>query len=353
MTESWKDKVGNIQQLGGIETSVLDNGPARGNRIAWVNTGSGLRYQVAIDRCLDIGEAGYNQHNLAWLSHGGQTVPRPDTNSGVEWLYAFAGGLVTTCGLSHIGGPESDANEIRGLHGRISNLPATLESVIQPDPAAGRMEMSITAVTKESRVFGPHLELRRTIRSRLGDAAITICDEVTNRGNTACPHMLLYHCNFGWPLVDEGTDILYRGSCRSRGMDFDDALFNENHDYKKCQKPLESHTGGGESCGFIDVLPDAEGMCHVGLVNPKQNLALTLKYKKQQLPALTNWQHWGPGEYVCALEPGTHPPIGQNQARQTGALIMLKSGETRHYCLEIRVLWQAEAIRAFRASLEQ
>jgi hypothetical protein len=44
--QKWKDKISNPAQLGGIETSVLDNGTARGTRIAWINTGSGLRYKV-------------------------------------------------------------------------------------------------------------------------------------------------------------------------------------------------------------------------------------------------------------------------------------------------------------------
>ena len=156
MTKPWKGKVGNFQQIGGIETSVLDNGPARGSRVAWVNTGSGLRYRVAIDRCLDIVDTFYNQHSLAWLSHGGLTAPRPDANSGIEWLYSFAGGLVTTCGLMHIGGPESDETGDRGLHGRISNIPATVESIVQPDPASGNMDMSITAVIKETGALRPH-----------------------------------------------------------------------------------------------------------------------------------------------------------------------------------------------------
>ena len=347
MTESWKNNSGNISQLGGIETSVLDNGPARGSRIAWVNTGSGLRYKVAIDRCLDIVDACYNQYNLAWLSHGGLTVPRPDANSGLEWLYSFAGGLVTTCGLTHTGYPESDEKEVRGLHGRASNIPATLESVIQPNPTSGQTGMSITAVIRESKVFGPHLELRRTITSILGKPVIKIDDEVTNRGNMACPHMILYHCNFGWPLVDEGVDIVYKGTCRSRGMDFDDALFNDKHDYKKCQKPLQNHQGGGESCGFVDVRPDEDGLCHVGLVNSKLNLALAMKYEKRQLPALTNWQHWSPGEYVCALEPGTNPPIGQNKVKTLNELVMLEPGEKRNYHLEFTVLSDTDQIKTF------
>jgi len=353
LTNTWNDKVGNISQIGGIETSVLDNGPARGSRIAWVNTGSGLRYKVAIDRSLDIVDAFQDRHSLAWLSHAGLTAPRPDANSGLEWLYSFAGGLVTTCGLTHIGGPESDENEVRGLHGRISNIPATLESIIQPDPASGKMDMSITAVIKESKVFGPHLELRRTITSTLGQSNIVIDDEVTNRGNVSTPHMILYHCNFGWPLVDEGADIIYKGTCQSAGRDGDDELFNETHNYKKCQKPLNSHKASGESCGFIDVAPDEEGLCHVGLVNTALNLGLTIKYQKQQLPALTNWQHWGPGEYVCALEPGTNSPIGQNKAKELNELVLLEPGEKRNYHLEIQVLSKTEPIQEFLSKLEE
>jgi len=351
MERAWKDKIGNVQQIGGIETSVLDNGPAKGSRIAWVNTGSGLRYKVAVDRCLDIVDAFYNQHSLAWLSHGGLTMPQPDANSELEWLYSFAGGLLTTCGLTHIGGPETDENESRGLHGRISNIPATLESVIQPDLTCGQINMSLTAVMKESKVFGPNLEMRRTIKGTLGEAVIKITDEVINKGNTSCPHMILYHCNFGWPLINERTEVVYRGNCISRGMDFDNEIFNDKHDFKVCQKPLRSHRGSGESCGFIDVQPDNRGLCQVGLVNIQLNLGVQITYRKQQLPILTNWQHWGPGEYVCALEPGTNPPIGQNKARQSNELIMLEPGEKRSYHMKLSILSDAKEIKGFLDSV--
>jgi len=342
---AWQDKIINSAQVGGIETAVLDNGPAKGTRIAWVNTGEGLRYKVVIDRALDIVDAFYNQYSLAWLSHGGITAPRPDANAGLEWLYTFPGGLLTTCGLSHVGGPEEDQFGVRGLHGRISNTPAMIESIVQPDLTAGQLQMSITATIKESRVFGPNLELRRTISSTIGKASIAIRDVVTNRGNTAAPHMILYHCNFGWPFVDEGTQILANGKWQSRGLDMDNAVFNDRRDYKRCQKPWETHRGGGEGCAFIDVTPDSKGICTAGLYNPKLALVVALRYKKKQLPWLSNWQHWGPGEYVTALEPGTHPPIGQRKARQDGTLIFIQPGKSRTYELEMAVLTDKDQIR--------
>jgi Domain of unknown function (DUF4432) len=343
----WRDKVTNVAQMGGIETSVLDDGAGRGTRIAWVNTGAGLRYKVVIDRALDIADAFYDRHGLAWLSHAGVSAPRPDANRGLEWLYAFAGGLLTTCGLTHVGGPESDEFGDRGLHGRVSNLPARVESIIQPDLLTGKLQMSITGVVKQSRVFGPSLELRRTISGTLGEPRVRIHDVVTNLGNEPVPHMILYHCNFGWPLVDEGTEILCKGEWASRGLKMDDAIFNETRDFRKCSKPLDSHRGGGEACAFIDVTADKKGACTVGLYNPRLGLALVLKYSKKQLPWLSNWQHWGPGEYVAALEPGTNPPIGQAKAREQKKLIHIAPGKSRTYDLEMTVLQDKEQIAAF------
>ena len=121
-SQNWKHTLSNYQQLGGIETSVLDNGAGRGVRIAWINTGTGLRYKVVLDRGMDILDAFHNEHSLAWISHAGLTAPQPFSNQGIDWLRTFGGGLVTTCGLSNAGPPNSDANGSRGLHGNYSNL---------------------------------------------------------------------------------------------------------------------------------------------------------------------------------------------------------------------------------------
>jgi len=346
-TQNWLNKIGNMTQVGGIETSALDNGPARGSRIAWINTGTGLRYKVAIDRALDIADTFFNGHSLAWISHAGMSRPRPDANQELEWLWSFGGGLLTTCGLTHIGGPETDDSGERGLHGRISNMSAEIESIKQPDPKNGCLDMSITGRVKQSRVFGPNLELKRTISSTLGRSSIRIQDEVTNQGNTPQPHMLLYHCNFGWPLVDEGVEIVYRGPCKSYGRPQDNKIFNDTWDYKTCSKPLKSHCGTGEGCGVIDVKANKQGLCTVGFANRALNLGVSLTYAKEALPALTNWQHWGPGEYVCALEPGTHPPMGQKAAREQGVLQILKPGQSRQYTLDIDVFNGSDSINRF------
>ncbi|MCW9705326.1 aldose 1-epimerase family protein [Fodinibius salsisoli] len=332
----WRQKVSNHQQVGGIETAILDNGQGKGTRVAWINTGSGLRFKVVLDRAMDIAGAFYGAHSLAWISHSGVTPPNPAAVEGATWLDSFGGGLLTTCGLTHVGGPEEDEHGVRGLHDTISHTPATIESILQPDLKAEQPEMSITGRMVQSTVFGPHLELKRTISARLGESSIYIHDEVTNLGNEPAPHMILYHCNFGWPLVDEGAKLLWEGDWEAPNEQ-SRQIFNQFNDFKKCSPPLDTHSGSAEAVAFIDAKTDEEGICRCGIQNTNLGLRLSMEFEKEQLPWLTNWQHWGKKEYVTALEPCTHPPIGQSKAREEGTLIELNVGETRTYDITLTV----------------
>lgn len=348
---AWHNKISNSAQIGGIETSVLHNGAGRGTLIAWVNTGTGLRYKIVLDRGMDIADAFYNQYSLAWISSVGVAPPQPFSHRGIDWLRTFGGGLLTTCGLSHIGGPEEDGYGSRGLHGLIGNTPAEVESIIQPDPANGRLDFSITGIIRETQIFSPKLELRRTISGTLGKASIKIHDEVTNRANTHAPHMLLYHCNFGWPMADEGADIIWKGKWMPREGS-NGTIFNNSHNFRKCSAPMEEHNGTGEDAVCVDMEEDAEGMCACGIYNENIGIAVAMRFPKKQLPWLTNWQHWGKGDYVTGIEPGTNMPIGQAKARERKELIFIQPGETRQYDLQIEVLTFKEDIHNFIKSNE-
>lgn len=332
----WDNKISNHNQLGGIETSILDNGAGKGTRIAWINTGSGLRFKVVLDRAMDIADAFYDQHSLAWLSHRGVVPPNPAAVEGTKWLDSFGGGLLTTCGLTHVGGPEEDEHGKRGLHDRISHTPASVESIVQPDIQNGNLKMSITGKMIQSSVFGPHLELKRTISATLGEPVIEIHDEVTNIGNTIAPNMLLYHFNFGWPLVDREAEINWSGDLKVPNKESMN-IFNPETNFKKCLPPADDHKGDGEAVAFIDITPDSQGMCECGISNPEIGLGLKMEFSKSQLPWLTNWQHWGKNEYVTALEPCTNPPIGQTAARENDTLIQIEPGETKAYDVKLTV----------------
>ena len=110
---------------------------------------------------------------------------------------------------------------------------------------------------------------------------------------------------------------------------------------------MDEHSGAGEEVGFIDPTPDGGGQCVCGLHNSTLDLAVALRFQKEQLPTLTNWQHWGKGEYVTGLEPGTNPPIGQAKARQQKQLIFLQPGESKSYNLDLEVFDNKKSIHEF------
>ncbi|MEP0711956.1 aldose 1-epimerase family protein [Algoriphagus sp.] len=344
---NWKDKLSNFRQLGGIETSILDNGAGRGTRIAWINTGTGLRFKVALDRGMDILDAFHNEHSLSWISHAGHIAPQPFSNQGIDWLRTFGGGLLTTCGISSMGPPNADETGSRGLHGNFSNTPAELISIKQPNIYSENLDFEIVGLIRETTTFGPSLELKRSISGTIGSAEINIKDEVINRGNSPAPHMVLYHINCGWPLIDDGTRIVWKGDIQPRDQDSSMSDYNKEHKFTKCSAPLDSHAGFGEDVAFINPKPDENDQVSCGYMNDALELGLSISFSKKQMPWLINWQHWGKNEYVTALEPATNPPIGQAAARENGTLILLEPGESKSYEIKIEVLKGAK-VKAFK-----
>ena len=331
----------NPAQVGGIETCVLDDGAAHGVRAAWVNTGTPLRYRVLIDRGLDIDQAFYGAASLSFLSWTGPTAPTRALDHGADWLDGFYGGLLCSCGPQHVGGPEEIDGVEYGVHGTHSNTAAELEEVCRPDPAAGVEEMSITGLVRTARMFGPNLQLRRTISSRLGEPVIDVHDEFLNRGNEPARHCWMLHLNFGWPLLDKGSRLVFRGDVQPRADSV--KWFTDPQRYKRVPSPVAGHRGGGEDVAFIDPPADEDGLCHVGIVNERLELGVEVIYPRRQFRRLVNWQHFGPGgEYVVGFEPlsggmtGCGVPAGS-----------LAPGQRRQYDCRLRVLSDDRAIRRF------
>jgi len=340
----------NPSQVGGIDAYTIDEGPGRGVRVLCVNTGAGLRYRVLVDRGLDIDQAFYNQHSLTCLSLKGVTPPTEALSRGADWLKGFPVGLLTSCGPFNTGAPATDAGEALGLHGPHSNTAAYVESVVQPDPRNGKLDMSVTAVLRYGAFFGPCVELRRTIRSTLGSNRIVFEDEFFNAGNTPVPHAWLLHINLGWPLLDEGVELCWDAE---RVDPRPDALSQEwflgGRDYKRIPAPLDLHAGAGEAFAYIYPKPAKNGAVRVGVVNRALKMGFAVDYSAKQFPRCGCWQHWGKHEYVAALEPMNGGVEGRDKDRARGWLDTLKAGAKKRYDYAMEVVTGEQEIDALLA----
>ncbi len=344
----WK-KFENVLQVGGIRTGTLDSpaaGGPSGVRVAFVDTGSGLRFTVALDRGGDIVDATYNEIGLAYLSPNGLRPPSPAYHRDDEWLRGWAGGLLTTCGPEYMGGPRIENGVKTSLHGRYSNSPAVVEKLLNPDPHRAVREMELGLIVRDTRVFGPVFEVRRTFRCTLGLPEIVIEDEVINRGDTTSAHHWLYHCNLGYPLLDQAARFIYRGHAQywivppPPGQDIiqplDAAAMNH---LKHVPAGLPEHAGNGERGLIVKVEPDPEGNCRVGVINDRLKVGLEFTYPAEAFPRLAHWQHYGPrGSYVSALEPFYGSLLGRVRDCHPSVDSTLAPGQSRRYRLRLRIL---------------
>ena len=95
-------KVGNISQLGGVETVELQDGRAQGVKAVRVRTGP-LAFTVLAGNALDIYDFSYMGTSLCWHSPTSMR-PRPYfEDEGLRLTRVFQGGLLMTCGLTTMG----------------------------------------------------------------------------------------------------------------------------------------------------------------------------------------------------------------------------------------------------------
>ncbi len=336
----------NPAQFGGIELVKSLDGPSCGNRIAWVRTLSGLSYKIIIDRGLDIAEAFYKGMSLSWLSLSGITRPEMSLNRGIDWLWGFFGGLLVSCGPSSAGAPCEDNGQELPLHGRHSNLSATIESIMNPDPKNGKMKMSITGIIRQARLFDPNIELRRTISSFVDKAKIEIEDVFINRGNVKSEHAWLLHINLGYPLIEPGAEFIFKGNVIARP---DSVEYFAKRNFKILPKPLEAHRGFGESAAYIEPVTDKHGIVNCGVINRKRNIGLKISFAKKDFPRFVNWQHFGPdGQYVMGIEPANCGVEGRDVDRKRKWLKYLKPGQKKKYFTSIEVLEGEHQLNEFR-----
>ena len=336
--------VGSEGQIAGVRMIELTDGRARGMRAAEVYTGSGLRFLVLVDRGMDVGPAEDGGRPLAWV-HPAFGSPALQERSGIGWLRTFGGGLVTTCGLTHFGAPDDEGPEGFGLHGRASHLPA--ENVrVRQEWREGEYVLEIEGATRQSRLFGENLRLERRIATRLGATSLVIEDRITNEGFRPAPLAVLYHCNFGFPVVSPDSELLVSDR-EVRPRDAEARAGLDAH--RRLETPRD---GFAEQVFFHEPHADADGFAAAGIVNRSLDFGAFLRWRAAELPVLAQWKMMGPGEYVCGLEPSTHEMAPTRQElRERGLPRKLGPGARVELKLEIGSLPDAGAVAAFEASL--
>ena len=323
--------VGDIAQLGGPVPGILTDGMANGVRIVDVRSPGGISFVVLLDRGMDIGRAEYRGFPMAWRSAVGEVNPTFAENQGVKWLDAFGGGLLTTCGLTTVGQPSVDAGEHLGLHGRISTRAARSVRAMG-EWVDDEYLVTVEGWVREASAVGPVLEMHRRITTTLGQPRLRVQDVVTNLGPAVTPHMFRYHCNFGFPLIGDKTQM----NLRAQGVEPRDEP--SAGAVSRLEELWAPTAPSYEQVYTVEPTADA-GTAAATLTNPELagGITLRLRWSQDTLPWLVVWKQLSRGTYVTALEPSNCHDDGRAAERARGTLTELAPGEQRRYELEIDV----------------
>ena len=351
-------RAGMFSQFAGVRLMELADGSERGVRMLEFRTGSGLRFTVMVDRCFDVAECDHAGRAIGWNSAAG--FPHPglhdvEDEGGLGFLRAFSG-LLATCGLDHFAFMESeDAAHYHyparktvdhPLHGRASLLPARLLAYGE------RWEGDLCTLfaegeVRQASVYGENLALIRRIEAAVGGDGFTIRDRVENRGFSTTPHMMLYHVNVGFPVVDEGSRYLAPVAA-SPWASHADRYRAQGVGYRTLPPPRHPFL---EQVWQHDMTADAAGWAPVAVVNDAIGFGFMMESRLDQLPCHLQWQNFAAGGYCMGIEPATNHVLGRKFARERGERIDLAHGESREYETHYAVLDGAAAIASAEARI--
>ncbi|MHB0958406.1 MAG: aldose 1-epimerase family protein [Pirellulaceae bacterium] len=257
-------------------------------------------------------------------------VPLSDPG-GLGWLDGFDE-LLVRCGLESNGAPDfSPSGQLRyGLHGRIANKPAH-QLDVRVDGETG--EIAVTGVVDETRFHFFKLRMTTTVTTRVGQTGLEIRDTIENLSGSSTDIQLLYHINFGPPLLGPGAQVVAPVKTLVPRTPLAAAALPEWSRYPQPQASCQ------EQVYFFELLADDQQRTAVLLKDAQAARGVSLQFNTRQLPCFTLWKNptAEADGYVTGLEPATNFPNPRSFEQQQGRIVSLPPGGKCTFDLQLEI----------------
>ena len=284
-------RISNFAQVATLRRYVMTDGVEKGLEVIDCDNGK-IRFLLNVTKALDVMQLFHKGQNVSFLSKNAFTARE------VGFLDRFEGGMLYTCGLDSVGGREGYE-----IHGSLHNTPA--EVVLAECDEDG---IAVEAIMRSTSLFGQNLVLRRRVTSAIGSDTVTIEDTLTNQGFKTEDYCLLYHVNVGYPMLDEGAEVV---------ADIKSSVPRTEWSANTAADMLtisDSVAGQEESCYFLTL-----GSPSASLQNKKLGKKFTVSYSGDTLPHFLEWRSMASGDYALGLEPCTTELDGHFKASKIDA----------------------------------
>jgi hypothetical protein len=298
-----------------------------------VNNGV-MTFTIVPTRGFELWKANTGTLRLGWDAPVHEIIHpsyiRLTDNGGQGWVAGF-GGLMVRGGLASFGSPVQDGDQQLTLHGHVDYIPASYVSV--------RYETNrlvFRGVVDDFQTFGPQLRLTSEISTPVGKPEIEFDDQVTNLSDAPQEMGLLYHTNFGTPLLGNGAEFL--APIKQVAPMNPASAVGGMGSWNRYSGP---HSSGYVAKVYnMQLYGDAKGETQAMLKSPDGSQAVLMRFDMHGLPYMSLWKNevTAKGGYVTGLEPGTGFPNARPVERAAGRVPKLKGGESHHVHLAITAL---------------
>jgi hypothetical protein len=355
--DTWEAPANTLPEGASIRKITLHGGKQEGVDLIIVSNGK-LTFTIIPTRGMSIARVDLGPIRLGWDSPVKETVHPQYINlqsrGGLGWLEGFNEWMVR-CGLEFAGHPGKDkfinntgdeAEMDLTLHGKIGNIPASeVEVLIDPAPSS---RIRIRGRVDERMFYGPKLELWTEISTEPNSNTFRIEDQIKNHSAYDQEFQMIYHVNFGPPLLEAGARFI---AAAKQVTPFNAHAAKSINTYADYAAPTK---GFIEQVYCIRPQADRAGKTTIMLQNAAADKAISMTYKLSELPYLTLWKNTTALEegYVTGLEPGTGFPMNRRIERHFGRVPKLKPNETRAMSIDYTIHTEKPEIEKVRNEIK-
>ncbi|WP_428943107.1 aldose 1-epimerase family protein [Pantoea sp. FN060301] len=324
-----------------IEQKVLHGGKQEGSKILVITSQDGLTIELSPTRGMNLLRIEGFGSKMGWDSPVKEVVNPAfinlESRNGVGWLEGF-NEMMVRCGYEWTGHPVTADGQIYTLHGKAGNTPASQVEVEVADAAPH--EIRIRGLVKESTFKKADLQTMTELRYVPGSNSFSLHDVLTNHADYPHDYQIIYHSNFGMPILEEGARFLAPMASISPFNDY-------AKDGLKTWQTFAGPTKGFDEMVFnIQPLAGKDHQTLAAVVNKAGDKGASIQFDTRQLPVLTLWKNTDTVKqgYVTGIEPGTSYAYPVTIEREQKRVKQLQPGASTQFDLTYTLLHSSEQV---------
>ena len=324
-----------------VTKKTLHGGKQEGSTLITIDT-KDLQVSVIPTRGMNIYEIKSGDVRYGWKSPVDEIVNPAFMNlemrNGLGWLDGF-NEMMVRCGYEWTGHPVTADGQIYTLHGRAGNTPVSQVEVEIADAAPH--EIRVRGLIKESTFKKADLQTMTELRYVPGTNQFSLHDVLTNHADYPHDYQIIYHSNFGTPILEEGARFLAPAISVSPFNDYAKAGVDNWQTYAGPTK------GFDEMVFNIKPLSDNNHETLAAVVNKAGDKGASIQFDTRQLPVLTLWKNTDTLKqgYVTGIEPGTSYAYPVTIEREQKRVKQLQPGASAQFDLTYTLLHSPQQVK--------